>query len=78
MKPVNLGVIGCGVIGRQHIKTAVETDSVNLVAVADLAEKRVQAVARDFNINRSYINAEALLEDPCRVGKAPPVAAVSH
>ena len=40
MEPVKLGVIGCGVIGSSHLRTAVNSSLIDLVAVADLIEDK--------------------------------------
>ncbi|WP_028278973.1 Gfo/Idh/MocA family oxidoreductase [Arthrobacter sp. H5] len=44
-KPLNIGIIGCGAIIAQYLKTFPQLESVNLVAVADLDPLRAQAVA---------------------------------
>ena len=63
MEPVRVGVIGCGVIGRHHMDTAVRSPELELVAAADLIpENREQATER-FHPKRMYENGEALLED---------------
>jgi len=57
-------IIGCGVIGRQHLKVAQQCSLVVVVAVADLRREEVAcAVAQEFGILRAYGSAEALLED---------------
>ena len=38
MKPVKVGVIGCGVIGSRHLSIATEAPHIELVAAADLIE----------------------------------------
>ncbi len=63
MKPVSLGVVGCGVAGSKHIKAAVESDLLNLIAVADRVEERTQEIARNFGVKKVYSDGEALLED---------------
>lgn len=64
MKPVNLGVIGCGVIGAKHIEAAVGFNLLNVIAVADRVEGRGQEIARNFGVKKVYPDGEALLEDP--------------
>ena len=64
MKKVNLGVIGCGVIGTIHIQNAVKSELINLVAVADQIEERRRNVAEKFGIKKTYSSGEALLKDP--------------
>ena len=63
MAVIQLGVIGCGVIGRQHLKVATTLSSVQVVAVADVREEVAQAAAQEFGVPRVYGSAEALLSD---------------
>ena len=63
-KQVNLGIIGCGVIGTIHIRGAVQSNLVNVVAVADQIEEKARQVAHKFGIAKTYSSGEALLEDP--------------
>jgi predicted dehydrogenase len=63
MKPVALGVIGCGVIGGHHLRAASRTVTVRVVAVADLLEDRVREAAAKYDIPRSHRSGAALLDD---------------
>lgn len=45
MKPIKLGIIGCGVIGSSHVNWALSSPHVQLVAVADLIPERTQKAA---------------------------------
>ncbi|MDE0690408.1 MAG: Gfo/Idh/MocA family oxidoreductase [Candidatus Poribacteria bacterium] len=63
MKPVKVGVIGCGVIGSRHLSIASEAPHIELVAAADLIEtNRTHAVER-FNPPKMYSNDVDLLDD---------------
>lgn len=64
MEPLRLGVIGCGVIGRAHIKCAGESEQVNVVAIADVREEALADAASSFSIQTRYTDAEQLLQDP--------------
>lgn len=64
MKQVNLGIIGCGVIGTIHIQNAAKSKLINLIAVADQIEERRREVAEKFGIKKTYSSGEALLKDP--------------
>lgn len=64
MKPVKLGVIGCGVIGPTHMQAATDSESLDLVAIADLIPERVKAAAEKFNVSKTYPSGDALLDDP--------------
>src|SRR5690606_30190176 len=61
VKPkVRLGVIGCGVIGREHLKVAVRCPDAELVAVADLRVEAAQAAAAEFNVPQVMPSGEEL------------------
>lgn len=63
--PVRLGIIGCGIIGRQHLTGArAVPQSVEVVAVADLSADAVAAARHAFSIERGYTDALQLLDDP--------------
>lgn len=61
---VRLGVIGCGVIGPQHMRAAAGTEYIDLVAVADLIGERAQQAAQKHGAQRIYRSAEELIADP--------------
>ena len=63
MKQVNLGIIGCGTIGRLHAQSAAADPNINFVAVADLDEGRAKEIASEFNVPKVYGHAQTLLED---------------
>ncbi|GIX07469.1 MAG: oxidoreductase [Candidatus Poribacteria bacterium] len=63
MEPVRVGVIGCGVIGRHHLATAVESPEVELIAAADLIEANREAARDQFRPRRVYASGDELLHD---------------
>ena len=64
MDTVRLGVVGCGVIGPSHMKAAVDSPLIELVAVADLIEERARAKAEEFGVPKVYTQGDDLIEDP--------------
>jgi len=64
MEPVRIGLIGCGVIGRAHIRAASECELVRVVAVADLIDEKLQEVADQYGITKRYHEGLDLLDDP--------------
>jgi predicted dehydrogenase len=63
MKPVKVGVIGCGIIGSRHLSIASEAPHIELVAAADLIETNRAAAAERFNPPKMYSNDIDLLDD---------------
>ncbi len=63
MEPVKLGIIGCGVIGSSHLRTAVNSSLIDLVAVADLIEENRQQAIEQFQPKRIYNSSSDLLDD---------------
>ncbi|MBI3948078.1 MAG: Gfo/Idh/MocA family oxidoreductase [Armatimonadetes bacterium] len=63
MKPVRLGIIGCGVMGSRHLSHAAECPAAELVAAADLIPERVQGAAQQYDITPYASGAELLRDD---------------
>jgi predicted dehydrogenase len=63
VEPIRLGLIGCGVIGRQHALRASMSSMVKLVAVADLIEERARDVADKYAVPVLYREGLDLLDD---------------
>ncbi len=64
MKPVALGVIGCGVIGRHHLAAASQSPMIRVAAVADLIEEKGREMVEQYGIPKRYVDGIDLLEDP--------------
>lgn len=64
MDPVRIGVIGCGVIGTHHLSTASKSESIELVAAADLIESYRTAAQEKFQPKKLYEHGEDLIADP--------------
>jgi predicted dehydrogenase len=60
MKQLQLGIIGCGVIGQHHVKTAQTLDEVKLVAVADMRAELARDTAEKCGA-KAYGSATELL-----------------
>ncbi|MGB9677396.1 MAG: Gfo/Idh/MocA family protein [Candidatus Ratteibacteria bacterium] len=63
MEPVRIGIIGCGVIGTIHIRTAVKIPLFEVIAVADIIEDKAKKVAEEYKIKKFYSTGEELLKD---------------
>jgi predicted dehydrogenase len=65
MKKVKLGIIGCGVIGINHVKGALSApDRVELTALCDIRPEAVKAAATQYKVPKAYTNPDELLADP--------------
>jgi predicted dehydrogenase len=64
MKPVKLGVIGCGVIGPHHLSSASKSPEIELVAIADLIEDNLKKASEQYKPKKTYTNGLDLINDP--------------
>ena len=64
MQPVNIGIIGCGVIAQQHLRAAQKSELIKITAVADLREDAARETAKNFNVPKYYTDAQKLIDDP--------------
>jgi predicted dehydrogenase len=64
MAKIKLGIVGCGVIGTRHIQAASASPQIDLVAVADPIEERVQAKAAEFHVPGVFRDGMDLIRDP--------------
>lgn len=62
MEPVRVGIIGCGVIGRHHVQTAVGAEEVELVAVADRIPERAEAIAAEYGVKEVFVEGDDLID----------------
>lgn len=64
LSKVRVGIVGCGVIGKEHLKAAVEAKHVELAAVADASPAAASQAAEQYGAKRWYDNADKLFADP--------------
>jgi predicted dehydrogenase len=60
---VKVGIIGCGVIGLEHLTHFTQYPPVELIAIADQVADRRATVAEDFAPRRIYETGKDLIED---------------
>ncbi|MCS7222691.1 MAG: Gfo/Idh/MocA family oxidoreductase [Anaerolineae bacterium] len=65
MRRVSLGIIGCGVIGQHHLRAALSSPLIDVVAIADLRQEAREETAARYNISKVYAEGKELIEDPC-------------
>lgn len=65
---IKLGVIGCGVIGRHHVKAIHAIADAEVVMVCDLRAEVAQAVQKEFSVSRWTDKVEEVLADDSIAG----------
>jgi predicted dehydrogenase len=61
MKPVRLGIVGVGQIGKSHLRNYAKIEGAEMVAAADVNEAELKRVAQEFGIPNAYTNFRELL-----------------
>ena len=62
MKKYTAVVVGCGGRGRHHIRGFLANpDKFDLVAICDVDAARFRSASEEFNISKTYTNAEDML-----------------
>ena len=64
VKKVGVGVIGVGVMGKNHVAAYSKMENAKLVGIADLNAKRAEEVARQFGVKKWFTDYEKLLKEP--------------
>src|SRR5215831_20024988 len=57
------GLIGCGFFATNHLHAWRQLDGVDIVALCDSNSERLEATARQFGVERTYRDAQALFEN---------------
>ena len=64
-RPVRLGLIGAGRIGKLHAQhIAHRIDHAELTAIADINNDAVQSTARRFGVENTSTSAQDVIDDP--------------
>ena len=58
---INVAVIGCGAMGKNHVRVYSEIPNVKLLAVADPDKKSIDLMAKKFNINK-YLDYKDMIK----------------
>lgn len=64
MKPVKVGIVGCGNISGIYFKNTTKFEALDVIAAADIVAERVDAKASEYDIPRVYYSSDELLTDP--------------
>ena len=59
---INVGVIGVGLMGENHVRAYVDNPFTNVVGIADLDENRARDVARKYSVKNYYKDYEQMLD----------------
>ena len=63
MKTVNVGVIGVGAMGENHVRVYHKIEEANLMAVSDVSEKALKKIEKKYGA-KGYTEYSELLENP--------------
>ena len=63
MRTVNVGVIGVGAMGENHVRVYHKMDEANLIAVSDVSERALKKIERKYGA-KGYTEYSELLENP--------------
>lgn len=63
IKPVNVGIIGCGGFGNFHIDNLLKMEGVNVAAIMSRNEERLAETAKKLNNTKLYTSYKTMLED---------------
>jgi predicted dehydrogenase len=58
----NVGLIGCGMVAKLHMKAYSAMENVHVVALADMDIKRAENFAKSYNIGKTFSNYHDLFE----------------
>jgi len=62
LKKFKVGIIGVGVIGREHIKAFSASKESEVIAIADINPKTLKTVSKEFGVDKAFLDYHDLLE----------------
>jgi predicted dehydrogenase len=63
-RKLGVGVIGVGVMGRNHVAAYSKMENVKIVGIADLNTERAEEIAGQFGVKRWFTEIDDLLKEP--------------
>jgi predicted dehydrogenase len=63
MKPLTIGIVGCGKFAEEHVSEIKKIDGTHIVAVCDQEELMAQQLAERHNIPRQYTSLNAMCDE---------------
>ncbi len=61
MKPITLGIIGCGRIAKKHAEAISKLENAKIIACCDIIEERAKKFSEKYNIPQYYVKYSDLL-----------------
>lgn len=59
---VNIGIVGCGLISRVHLRALRGINKCEVISVCDISRNRAVALANEFNIPKVYTDFSSMLQ----------------
>jgi UDP-N-acetylglucosamine 3-dehydrogenase len=63
VKSINVGVVGVGAMGENHVRVYHKMEEANLVAVSDVSERALKKIEKKYGA-KGYTDYSELLENP--------------
>ncbi len=63
MRKIRAAIIGCGLVSSAHAAGYLEDERAELVALCDVQQGKVEAMARDFGVKKRFLDYNDLLKD---------------
>ena len=63
-QPLGLALVGCGVIGTQHVQASTRMSSIRITGLLDLEEDKARQLGARHSISMIYASLEQMLSDP--------------
>jgi predicted dehydrogenase len=61
-RKMNVAIVGCGAMAREHLRALRGLDTVRLVAICDTSEEAVTRMSGEWGIGKSYTNYSEMLD----------------
>lgn len=60
---MNLGIVGCGEVAKEHLRALKSVRDINVVALCDMDQKKVERMALQWNVRAHYSQYREMLDE---------------